>query len=192
MKDLMQDAVLLSEAHRGSIVLDKIVPASGGTIEVTDKASGAVLFEAGLASEADLDRAVTATRKAQAEWAARTPVEGDVLREFARLCHVHVEEVGAWIIRETGSIPPKAPFEVLTSARDALAAASLTDQPEGYILASSLPRESKARRVPLGVVGVITPWNSPFILAARVISPALAMGNGCVLKPDVQTPVCGG
>jgi benzaldehyde dehydrogenase (NAD) len=47
-------------------------------------------------------------------------------------------------------------------------------------------------RMPIGVVGVITPWNFPLILAMRVVAPAIALGNVVVLKPDVQTPVCGG
>lgn len=193
MTDILEGAVLLKAECEGSVILDKPTKARGGQVDVTDKATGEILFKAGLASIEDVDAAVNVTRTAQQAWAARSPVErGDVLREFARLCHVHQEEAGRWIVRETGSIPPKAPFEVLTSARDALASASMTDQPEGYILSSSFPRESKARRVPLGVVAVITPWNSPFILAARVILPALAMGNGCILKPDIQTPVCGG
>lgn len=193
MQDLMENAALLSAAHRGAVVLAGPEPATGGQMEVTDKASGEVIFTAGLASAEDLDAAVRATAQAQREWAARGPVaRGEVLRNFARLCHEHQDEIGGWIIRETGSIPPKAPFEVLTSAQDAIEAAALTGQPQGYLLSSAHPRESKARRVPIGVVGVITPWNSPFILAARVILPALAMGNGCVLKPDLQTPVCGG
>src|SRR5947208_14889595 len=80
----------------------------------------------------------------------------------------------------------------MTSAREAIEIAGTTGQPVGHILASALTRASYARRIPLGVVGVITPWNSPFILAARVVLPALAMGNAVVLKPDVQSPVCGG
>jgi benzaldehyde dehydrogenase (NAD) len=52
--------------------------------------------------------------------------------------------------------------------------------------------QSIARRAPLGVVGIITPWNSPLILGARAIGAALAMGNAVLLKPDVQTPVAGG
>ena len=48
------------------------------------------------------------------------------------------------------------------------------------------------RRVPVGVVGAITPWNSPSVLGMRVVAPALALGNAVVLKPDPQTPVCGG
>ncbi len=48
------------------------------------------------------------------------------------------------------------------------------------------------RRVPVGVIGAITPWNSPSVLGMRVVAPALALGNAVVLKPDPQTPVCGG
>jgi benzaldehyde dehydrogenase (NAD) len=48
------------------------------------------------------------------------------------------------------------------------------------------------RRVPVGVVGAITPWNSPSVLGMRVVAPALALGNAVVLKPDPQTPVAGG
>ena len=48
------------------------------------------------------------------------------------------------------------------------------------------------RRVPAGVIGAITPWNSPSVLGMRVVAPALALGNAVVLKPDPQTPVCGG
>jgi benzaldehyde dehydrogenase (NAD) len=53
-------------------------------------------------------------------------------------------------------------------------------------------RLSMVRRVPVGVVGAITPWNSPSVLGMRVVAPALALGNGVVLKPDPQTPVIGG
>ena len=53
-------------------------------------------------------------------------------------------------------------------------------------------RTSTARRIPLGVVGVITPWNFPYVLAMRSVGPALALGNAVVLKPDANTPVTGG
>lgn len=61
------------------------------------------------------------------------------------------------------------------------------------MLPSSEPgRESIARRMPLGVVAVISPWNFPQILSIRAVAPALALGNAVILKPDVQTPVSGG
>jgi benzaldehyde dehydrogenase (NAD) len=184
---------LLSDAMAGSIYVSGFRSASGGKVAVTDKASGETLFQAGIASVDDVSKAVSVAREAQVEWGARPPTErGDILRKFAQLCELYADELGQWIIRETGSIPPKAPFEDMTSAREAIEIAGLTGQPVGFLLSSGLPRRSIARRVPLGVVGVITPWNSPFILAARVILPALAMGNAVVLKPDLQTPVCGG
>src|SRR4051794_41902503 len=49
-----------------------------------------------------------------------------------------------------------------------------------------------ARRLPVGVVGVIAPFNAPIILAIRSIAPALALGNAVICKPDPRTAVCGG
>lgn len=187
------EQAFISDEMRGSIYLGRFEKAAGGAVDVTDKATGEVLFAAGNATAADVARAAQTAKAAQGAWAALPPTaRGDVLRKFAALCEVHLEEIGRWIVRETGSIPPKAPFEVMTSAREAIEIASLTGQPVGHILASSQTRSSYARRIPLGVVGVITPWNSPFILAARVVLPALAMGNAVVLKPDANTAVCGG
>src|SRR5205823_3406555 len=53
-------------------------------------------------------------------------------------------------------------------------------------------RAAEVTRVPLGVVGVIVPWNFPLLLAARSLGPALALGNTAVLKPDPHTPLSGG
>lgn len=177
----------------GTIFTGTYEAASGPVVPVTDKATGEEIFTSVAGTAADVARAAAAAKAAQPAWAALTPVaRGDILRKFAALCEQHAEEIGGWIVRETGSIPPKAPFEIMTSAREAIEIAGLTGQPTGHILSSSLTRASYARRIPLGVVGVITPWNSPFILAARVVLPALAMGNAVVLKPDLQSPVCGG
>jgi acyl-CoA reductase-like NAD-dependent aldehyde dehydrogenase len=72
-------------------------------------------------------------------------------------------------------------------------AAALPTQPWGHLLPTSeAGRQSIAKRVPLGVVGVISPWNFPQILSVRAVAPALAPGNAVVLKPDVQTAVSGG
>lgn len=168
-------------------------PTAGGTVAVTDKASGTSLFKSGLADERDVARACGVAQAAQPHWSGLSPIaRADLLRKFAALIEQHAEEIAWWIVRETGSILPKAHFEIAASAREAVEIAALAGQPIGHMLPSAERRRSYARRVPLGVVGVITPWNSPFILAARAILPALAMGNSVVLKPDAQTPVCGG
>jgi benzaldehyde dehydrogenase (NAD) len=111
----------------------------------------------------------------------------------ARLVLAYADELTEQLIRETGSIRAKAQWEVHVTARELLEAAALGSQPQG-ILTQTMEAgfQSIARRIPLGVIGIITPWNSPFILGVRAIGPALAMGNAVLLKPDVQSPIIGG
>jgi len=71
-------------------------------------------------------------------------------------------------------------------------ASTLPSRPYGELLPSESPHLSFAERVPVGVVGVIAPFNFPQILAIRSVAPALALGNAVVLKPDPRTAVCGG
>lgn len=193
MHEKVSSDSLISAEMASSVFDGAYRKALGGEVDVTDKSTGDKLFVSGLASLQDVADVCRTAREAKEDWGRRPPIErGDVLRKFAALCESHVQELSDWIVRETGSIPPKASFEIMTTVREAIETAGITGQPVGHILASAQTRSSYARRVPLGVVGVITPWNSPFILATRVILPALAMGNSVVLKPDVQTPVCGG
>src|SRR6185436_14351955 len=92
-----------------------------------------------------------------------------------------------------GSIPPKAQFEIAGTQNELYEAAAMPSQPYGHLLPTrDGGRLSMARRIPLGVVGVITPWNFPVLLAMRSVAPALAVGNAVVLKPDPHTPICGG
>jgi benzaldehyde dehydrogenase (NAD) len=94
----------------------------------------------------------------------------------------------AWLVREGGAIPGKAAFEVELVLGELWEAAALPTQPWGHLLpVSEAGRQSIARRVPLGVVGVISPWNFPLILSTRAVAPALALGNAVILKPDAQT-----
>jgi benzaldehyde dehydrogenase (NAD) len=165
-----------------------------GTAEVTEKATGAKLAEIGVGSPEDVSAAAAAARAVQKEWARQPgPKRGDVLREVSRLLLVHAEEIADQLVRETGSIRAKAQWEVEISAREFLEAAALGSLPAG-ILTATLEggHQSIARRIPLGVVGIITPWNSPLILGTRAVAPALAMGNAVLLKPDVQTSIVGG
>src|SRR5918999_485410 len=101
-------------------------------------------------------------------------------------------EVEGWLVREAGSVPAKAATETHVAAQECYEAATLPSSPTGEILATAQPRLSLARRLPVGVVGVIAPFNFPIILAIRSVAPALALGNAVVLKPDLRTAVCGG
>jgi benzaldehyde dehydrogenase (NAD) len=165
-----------------------------GTADVTEKATGAKLGEIGIASAEDVSAAAVTARQAQKDWAELPgPKRGDMLKEFSRLLLAHSEEIANQIVRETGSIRAKAQWEIQITAREFLEAAALGSQPHGILTADlETGRQSIARRVPVGIIGIITPWNSPLLLGARAIGPALAMGNAVILKPDVQTPVAGG
>jgi benzaldehyde dehydrogenase (NAD) len=183
-----------SEAWNGKIYSAGWKLPGLGTEEVTEKATGVKLGTTGIASAGDIAAAAACARKAQRAWARLAgPQRGDVLREAARLVLAHADELAELLARETGSIWAKAQWEVKVTARELLEAASLGSQPVGLLTQTMESGfQSIARRIPLGVIGIITPWNSPFILGVRAIAPALAMGNAVLLKPDLQSPIIGG
>jgi benzaldehyde dehydrogenase (NAD) len=185
--------IAAENAWKGKIFTGRWQLAKGGTREVLEPATGKVLTEVGFADAEDVAEAALAAAAAQTEW-ADTPAEqrAAVLRRAAQLLEAHAETLRPWIVRETGSIPPKADFELHMATGILLEAAAIATQPPGMMLPSGPKRMSFARRVPHGVVGVISPFNAPLILSARAVAPALALGNAVVLKPDPSTPVTGG
>lgn len=181
-------------AWQGKIFSNGWVDARGGVIDATEPATGKALAQVGAGNAEDIAAAAAAAAKAQPEWAAQTgPERAAVLRKAAEILAVNREEFETWLIREGGCVPGKAAFEVDLVLGELHEAAALPTQPHGLLLPSSEHgRDSTARRVPLGVVGVISPWNFPQVLSLRAVAPALALGNAVVLKPDVQTAVAGG
>ncbi len=168
-------------------------PDGGRRVAVTDKASGDALGEAGVASEADVDRALRSAQAAQPGWAALPYDErAGLLRRVARLLEERAEEVAALIVRETGGIPGKAEYEVGAAQNELYEAAALASRATAEVLPSHNPGKlSLVQRVPVGVVAAITPWNFPVVLGFRVVAPALALGNVVVLKPAPETPLTG-
>ncbi|MEU9736764.1 aldehyde dehydrogenase family protein [Streptomyces sp. NPDC048002] len=168
-------------------------PLAGGEHTVTEPATGEALGTVALAAAEDVAPAAEAARAAQAAW-ARLPhfVRAGVLRRAGDLFTAHADELRGWLVRESGSIPGKADFELHVAAQECYEAAALASRPAGQVLPSEAPRLSYTRRVPVGVVGVISPFNAPLILSIRSVAPALALGNAVVLKPDPRTAVCGG
>jgi benzaldehyde dehydrogenase (NAD) len=166
---------------------------SGGSSPVVEPATGAELAAIGVASAEDVARASTAAAAAQRDWAARPPEErAAVLRKAGLLFQDHAAEIEGWIVRETGSIPPKAQLETHIAANECFEASALPSYPHGDVLTSNDQRWSFARRLPVGVVSVIAPFNFPLILSIRAVAPALALGNAVLLKPDLRTAVAGG
>jgi aldehyde dehydrogenase (NAD+) len=159
-----------------------------------DPYSGETLLEIPLASAEDLDAAYHGAREAQRGWANELPaVRSDVMRHAADAMERRRDEIVEWLIHESGSTRLKASMEWAAVHAVLLEAATLPHMVEGRILPADIPgKESRVYREPVGVVGVISPWNWPMQLSARSVAPALAVGNGVVLKPASDTPVTGG
>ena len=193
--DRTETAALLADEQTwsGRIFSDGWIDAPE-TIDATEPATGEVLASAGVGNAEAVARAAKSAAAAQPEWAA-TPISDRiaVVRRAAELLERHRPELIDWLVRESGAIPPKADNEISASIGQFEMAASLISHPLGHVLPSLTPgRTSMARRVPVGVVGVICPWNFPVVLPARSVGPALALGNAVILKSDPNTPVTGG
>ncbi|MYW70306.1 aldehyde dehydrogenase family protein [Streptomyces sp. SID8379] len=147
-----------------------------------------------VASVEEVDEAYRAAERAQKEWAQTNAYARRTV--FERALHLIEEReaaiVGA-ITDELGGTRVKAGFEIHLAKEFLREAVQLTLRPQGEVIPSPVDgKENRVYRVPVGVVGVISPFNFPFLLSLKSVAPALALGNGVVLKPHQDTPVCGG
>jgi benzaldehyde dehydrogenase (NAD) len=160
---------------------------------VIEPATGNELGRTGIAGPADIARAAARAAAAQPAWAAVPHTQrAAILRRAAEIWLANAAEIEDWSIREGGKIGPAAQFETHVATEEIFEAATLTSRPAGELIPSEQPRLSFVERVPVGVAGVIAPFNFPQILSIRSVAPALALGNAVVLKPDPRTAVCGG
>ncbi len=162
-------------------------------VEVAEPATGRIISRIGMASPAEITAAAANARSAQTKWYAVSFEERSrIMRNAALIAEGNFDAIVDWIVRESGSIRPKATFELQISIKALWEAAAMPSQPQGILLPGPSERLSVARRVPVGVVGVISPFNFPLYLAMRAVAPALALGNAVVLKPDPRTAISGG
>ena len=171
----------------------KSVPATGdGTHEVRNAATGEVIAEMGISSAADVDAAVEAASKAFAEWKEATPAERSLaLLNIASELEERGEELAKIESENTGKPLQLTIDEEIPPAVDQIrffggAARMLEGLASAEYMAG---HTSSIRREPVGVVGQITPWNYPFMMAVWKFGPAIAAGNGVVLKPSENTPL---
>ncbi|BAY09115.1 aldehyde dehydrogenase family protein [Calothrix sp. NIES-2098] len=153
-----------------------------------------VILEIPAADRRDLEDAYQAAQHAQKAWAQTLPSERSlIMRRAAEIMDTRREEIISWSIKEAGSPRKKAMLE-WKAARDVMEqAVSAPYGAEGRILPSDIPgKESRVYRRPVGVVGVVSPWDFALNLANRSVAPALALGNAVVLKPPSNTPISGG
>ena len=172
---------------------DQVEALDGQTFGIVNPATGATIATAPLGGRADVDRAVEAARaafddrKGWANWAAGK--RGRSLSKLADLIKKHSDEL-AWLESRNGGKP-------ITGARGEVIGASLVfdyyagaaNKLFGQTIPVSKPGLDLTLREPIGVVGLIVPWNFPLLMASWKVAPALAAGNTAILKPASYTPL---
>ncbi len=171
---------------------EAVDPVEGGSEEVLNPASGQPIAAAPLSTKPDVDRAVAAAKKAFAGWAATPPGErARALLRMADLIESRAEEIADLEAADAGK-PRSAVLEdeVPVMADNLRFFAGAARCMEGRAAGEYMEgHTSFIRREPVGVVGQITPWNYPLMMAIWKIGPALGAGNTVVLKPAETTPL---
>jgi aldehyde dehydrogenase (NAD+) len=167
--------------------------ASGETFESVSPANGDTIGVFPRSGVEDVDRAVEAAKNAYEEWRlVPAPKRGDVLYRFANLLAEQKADLAELMSREMGKVLPEAGGDVQEAIDMSLYMAG-----EGRrLFGQTTPSELKDKfnmsvRMPIGVVGAITPWNFPIAIPSWKIAPALVCGNTVVFKPATDTPRLG-
>jgi acyl-CoA reductase-like NAD-dependent aldehyde dehydrogenase len=163
---------------------------SGGesSLDVINPATGAVFARCPAAGRGDLERAVSAARRAFSGWSARSFEErAAAIRRFADALRAQQDALAELLTREQGKPVGQARDEIARAATQSEGLAKIAVLPE--VLVDDAERHIELHYRPLGVVGVITPWNAPINLAAGPVVSALYTGNTVVLKPSPYTPL---
>ena len=157
-------------------------------LEVIDPATEEVFAVCPAAGREHLEQAVAAARRASGDWRARTfEQRAELIRQYSVLLREHKNELGALLTREQGKPIGQsvAEFERGTAQADGMAGIEIPVE----VLLEDEKRRIELNYRPLGVVGIITPWNAPAALALGSLSAALYTGNTVVLKPSPYTPL---
>lgn len=146
-----------------------------------------------MANASDLNRAYAAADHAYSSWRSMAPSHRrEILLKVASIIDQRHDELVDWLVKESGSTRLKAEIEINSARSITLEAASFPTRMYGRVLESDVPgKTSHAYRKPIGVVGVVSPWNFPFHLTQRTVAPAIALGNTVVIKPASDTPFTG-
>jgi aldehyde dehydrogenase (NAD+) len=146
-----------------------------------------------LSNRSDVDKAVKAAQEAFKSWSqVPGPERGRILYRFADLLEAAADEVAEILTKEEGKIFGEAKGEVMRAVVETRYMAGEASRLNGeHYPSSDASVDVVRRRIPLGPVGVITPWNFPVVSPVRKISPALACGDTVVFKPATATPWTG-
>jgi acyl-CoA reductase-like NAD-dependent aldehyde dehydrogenase len=167
----------------------------GATVEATSPATGESLGPVAEGGREDAQRAIAAANAAFGAWGARTGYErAELLHRVADACERRADELARVLTLDQGKpLKAEAEGEVGELIEFFRMAAEDGKRVEGTVPQSAAPgRRVLLLRRPLGVLGLITPWNWPYTMPAEVLAPALACGNCVVWTPAPSTAVCSG
>lgn len=165
--------------------------ASGEYVKVTNPATGEVLGEVTQSTAEEVDQAVQAAVAAQKAWRlVPAPERAEVLYNVAHLLKARKEELAQILTREMGKVIDEGRGEV----QEAIDMAYYMAGEGRRLFGDTVPSELRHKfamsiRVPVGVAGLITPWNFPIAIASWKSLPALVAGNAVVWKPATETPM---
>jgi len=185
----------LERTHRLFIGGRWIPAQSEETFEIIDPATGKILSRAAAGGAADIDKGVKAARRAfqSGPWAKMRSAERTLLlNRLADAIEAHIDEIALLESLDGGNPVKSVRFVDLTMAVASLryhAGWSTKLAGETPLAAADVPGFSYSLREPIGVAGLITPWNAPFLMAVNKLSAALAAGCTCVLKPAELAPL---
>lgn len=166
---------------------------SGETFQSLNPADSAdVVGIAASSTRHDVDKAVEAASLAYKEWSRiPAPRRGELLYRVAKILESRKEELGRLVTREMGKVLAEGLGDVQEAIDMAYYMAGEGRRLSGETVPSELPnKDCKSVRVPVGVFGLVTPWNFPVAIPSWKMLPALICGNTVVLKPSSDTPVC--
>jgi len=167
--------------------------ASGETFESTSPADGETIGIFPKSGSDDVDRAVAAAKKAFEDWRlVPAPKRGELLFAFARLLVEHKDELTELMTHEMGKVRAEAGGDV----QEAIDMSYYMGGEGRRLFGQTTPSELRNKfqmsvRMPIGVIGVVTPWNFPIAIPSWKIAPALVSGNTVVFKPATDTPALG-
>jgi acyl-CoA reductase-like NAD-dependent aldehyde dehydrogenase len=163
----------------------------GQTFDVVNPATGQVIARAPLGGKADVDRAVAAAQKAfEGPWSGWSAAKrGRTLQKYSDLVKRNVEELAQLESRNVGKPIASARNEAFAVSLVLEYYAGAANKHFGETIPTSIPGLDFTLREPIGVVGLIVPWNFPLNMASWKLGPALAAGNTCILKPASWTPL---
>jgi acyl-CoA reductase-like NAD-dependent aldehyde dehydrogenase len=172
---------------------EQVDAAEGRTFEITNPATGKVIATAPLGGKLEVDRAVEAAQKAFEDpkgWASWPATKrGRTLAKFAGLIRQHSQELAELETRNGGKPITSSTGEVVGASFVFDYYAGAANKIFGETIPVSKPGLDFTLREPIGVVGLIVPWNFPLLMASWKVAPALAAGNTAILKPASLTPL---